>query len=114
MERAKELGYQIRLNFILVDDVELSLERIANRVQNGGHGIPESVVRQRHAKQLTNMERALPLTDIAVFFDNSEYLRVIGLHTKDTPLEFIEEDSQIVRSLIEKMKNTKSSEPPQM
>ena len=100
MHRAKEADYQIRLNFILVEDVEVSLKRIEDRVRKGGHGIPEDIVRSRFARQLINMEEALHLTDISVFFDNSDYLKVVGLYTRERPLEFIGKDTPLTRELL--------------
>lgn len=41
-KRAKQLGYTIELHYVGVDSVETAKRRVAERVQNGGHGIPES------------------------------------------------------------------------
>ena len=101
MERAKAAGYQIRLNFILTDDVEMALQRIENRVKNGGHGIPEDVVRSRFNRQLANMAEALSLVDMAVFYDNIDQLSVVGLHTQETPLEFFDKDTELTRKLLD-------------
>ena len=100
IQKAKEEGYQIRLNFILMDDVNVSLQRIENRVKNGGHGIPEDVVRSRFARQLINMDTALPLIDMGVFFDNDDCLRVVGLSTRNQTLEFFDKDTEITRNLL--------------
>ena len=100
--RAKEAGFQIRLNFILVDDVEMSLQRIQKRVENGGHGIPENVVRSRFDKQLINMEEALKLADMSVFYDNYDFLKVIGFCTKEQPLVLFDKNTQVARELIKR------------
>lgn len=102
MEAARDAGFQLRLNFILVDDVEVVLKRIENRVKNGGHGIPEDVVRSRFARQFINMNAALKMVDMAVFFDNDEYLKVVGLSTKDYPLEIFDKDTKITKELLQK------------
>lgn len=100
LRRAKEAGYQLKLNFILVDDVDVALKRIEKRVQNGGHGIPEDVVRSRFARQLINMETALPMIDMSVFFDNDECLQVVGFSTTEQPLEFFDKDTKVTRELL--------------
>jgi predicted ABC-type ATPase len=40
-------GYSVALMYLSLPDVESSLRRVARRVANGGHGIPEATVRQR-------------------------------------------------------------------
>lgn len=106
LKRAKDAGYQIRLNFILVDNVDIPLQRIANRVKNGGHGISEDMVRWRFKNQFMNMEKALPMLDIGVFFDNDEALQVVGFATPEQPLVFFDKDTEITRDLLKKAKST--------
>ena len=58
--------------FSLVSDVDLALKRIADRVKNGGHNLPENVVRRRFKKGLQNLFRIYrPLLDTWVLLDNS-------------------------------------------
>jgi predicted ABC-type ATPase len=103
LRRAKEAGFQTRLNFILVDDVEVSLKRIENRVKKGGHGIPEDVVRSRFERQLINMDIAIPMIDMCVFFDNEKYMKVVGLSTREQTLEFFDKDTKLTRELLKKV-----------
>ena len=106
MQKAKDAGYQIKLNFILVDDLQTSLDRVAERVKNGGHGISEDMVRWRFKNQFMNMEKALPMLDIGVFFDNDEALQVVGFVTQEQPLVFFDKDTEITRDLLKKAKST--------
>lgn len=72
MRQAKENGFTINLNFIGVNDPELSIERIKNRVKNGGHGIEDDTVRTRHNLQFKNLKTALKLVNYALLYDNSK------------------------------------------
>jgi predicted ABC-type ATPase len=68
----KKQGYHIHLFFLWIPDVDLALKRIADRVKNGGHTIPENVVRRRFNKGLQNFCRIYrPLLDTWALFDNS-------------------------------------------
>jgi predicted ABC-type ATPase len=68
----KKRGYRIHLFFLWIADVDLALKRIADRVKNGGHTIPENVVRRRFKKGLQNLFSIYhPLLDTWVLFDNS-------------------------------------------
>ena len=68
----KGKGYHIHLFFLWISSVKLALERIGLRVQQGGHSIPETVVRRRFDKGLYNfLHFYQPLIDSWVMFDNS-------------------------------------------
>lgn len=68
----KKRGYLIHLFFLWISNVELGLERIKLRVQNGGHTIPETTVRRRFGRSLPNFFRFYkPLVDSWTIFDNS-------------------------------------------
>jgi predicted ABC-type ATPase len=65
-------GYLIHIFFLWITDVELALERIKLRVRNGGHAIPEAIVRRRFGRSLPNFLRVYkPLADSWTIFDNS-------------------------------------------
>jgi predicted ABC-type ATPase len=52
---------------------DLAVARVARRVAEGGHDVPEDVVRRRYAAGLTNMVNLyLPLADVAAIYDNSD------------------------------------------
>jgi predicted ABC-type ATPase len=53
----REAGYVVALIYLRLPNVEMSLERVRRRVARGGHGIPESVIRQRFAKSIDYLER---------------------------------------------------------
>ncbi len=50
-------GYFVALIYLRLANVETSLERVRRRVAQGGHGIPENVIRQRFAKSADYFER---------------------------------------------------------
>jgi predicted ABC-type ATPase len=55
-------GYHVILHFLRLASVELAVERVRLRVQQGGHPVPEDVIRRRYARGLAN----LPLYQAAV------------------------------------------------
>ncbi|OGP75774.1 MAG: hypothetical protein A2V86_11515 [Deltaproteobacteria bacterium RBG_16_49_23] len=72
LQEVNKRGYLIHIFFLWITDVELALERIKLRVRNGGHHIPEDVVRRRFIRSLPNFFRIYkPLADSWVIFDNS-------------------------------------------
>ncbi|MBM4045788.1 MAG: Zeta toxin family protein [Planctomycetes bacterium] len=68
----KGQGYSIHLFFLWLEDVEVALARIAKRVREGGHSVPEPVVRRRFDKGVRNLfQHYRSLVDSWAIFDNS-------------------------------------------
>lgn len=67
---AKEAGYYIRLYYIGIDTITEALSRIQNRVQRGGHNIPQEDVERRFGRQANALRQLLPYCNEAKFFDN--------------------------------------------
>lgn len=68
---ARALGYQVILVVIHLDNSELNKMRIAQRVTEGGHNVPEDKVESRIARFLDNVVKAIPLCDEVRVLDNS-------------------------------------------
>lgn len=77
---AKENGYRVELHYVGVASAELAKERVANRVKDGGHGIPASDVERRYVESFQNLKFVLPLCDIAAFYDNTEAFRRFAIY----------------------------------
>jgi predicted ABC-type ATPase len=68
----QDLGYRIKLVFLCLEDVKIAIERIRVRVRQGGHGIPEDVVRRRYEAGWRNFQQTYrKLVDTWVVYDNS-------------------------------------------
>ncbi len=73
LARAKALGYEIVLVFIHLQSTALNLARVSQRVQEGGHFVPDEKVKTRIPRTLANVRKALPLCDHVYLLDNSLY-----------------------------------------
>ena len=73
--KAKELGYFIELHYVGVDSVEIAKERVKHRVQQGGHGIPESDIEKRYEETFTRLNSILKECNLIAFYDNTESFR---------------------------------------
>ena len=51
-------GYHVSLIFLRLPDADVAIARVAERVRQGGHHIPEEVIRRRFAAGLLNFESA--------------------------------------------------------
>jgi predicted ABC-type ATPase len=63
------LGYIIKLWFIALSSPELAISRVAERVAQGGHNIPEEVIRRRYKAGLENLTKYQKVVDSWVLLD---------------------------------------------
>ena len=65
-------GYIIELIYLRLPDVEIAIERVKIRVKQGGHNVPEEVIRRRYKKGWHNFQYIYkPLVDAWILYDNS-------------------------------------------
>jgi predicted ABC-type ATPase len=70
--RWRMAGYHVKLIFLSLPAVDLALARVSSRVAQGGHDVPEEVVRRRFDAGLRNFENIYcELADTWVLYDNS-------------------------------------------
>jgi predicted ABC-type ATPase len=84
IESARKRGYKITLLFFWLNDSKLAIERVATRVFEGGHNIPENVIVRRYFRGLTNL--------VNIFMEICDYWIVID--NSDTPYKFIAEGGE--------------------
>lgn len=71
LRRAKEAGYDVSLIFVALDNQELNVDRVAERVRKGGHHIDPDLTRKRVKVSIANLPAALAIADQAIVMDNS-------------------------------------------
>lgn len=71
MDDAKDRGYEVQLHFVRLDTPEANVERVATRVEQGGHGIPTEDIYRRFDRSMSNLPNAIAKADSAVLYDNS-------------------------------------------
>lgn len=83
IKKAKSKGFQIRLYYVGVENVDVSLKRVEKRVTKGGHGIDEATIRRRFEAMPTQLKAILPMCDTASFYDNTVRFRRLALTKGD-------------------------------
>ena len=64
-------GYAVALHFLALPSADIAIERVAQRVAQGGHNIPEEIIRRRFAAGQANLARYCALVDEWDIYDNS-------------------------------------------
>lgn len=67
---AHQLGYLVSLHVVVIP-VELCVARVAERVRDGGHDVPEHKIRERFNRLWPLISEACSVTDQVRFYDNS-------------------------------------------
>lgn len=81
LKEAQAKNYEVHLMFLWLPNPDLAVKRVAKRVQQGGHHIPENIVRRRYYLGIKNLIiHYLPLVDKALILDNSitESVKIIA------------------------------------
>lgn len=71
LQRAARAGYFVRLFFVGTDDPEINTRRVAQRVLEGGHDVPEAKIRSRYHRSVNNLVNGLSWADRGYVLDNS-------------------------------------------
>jgi predicted ABC-type ATPase len=88
MTLANDEGYRCYLYFAAVSSPEISVKRVQQRKEEGGHGVPENKIRKRYTLTLENLVPAMRLAYRAYLFDNSkEDMKLVTEMTPNGDLE---------------------------
>jgi predicted ABC-type ATPase len=72
LRKMKKAGFRLHMFYLWIPSPELALLRIRDRVESGGHNVPERDVRRRFRRTLSNLFTMYrPVLDTLHFFDNS-------------------------------------------
>jgi predicted ABC-type ATPase len=72
LRAAADRGYTVVLCFIGLDGPRTSSERVAMRVAQGGHDVPEDKVMARYPRILANLRRAIEALPHVSIYDNTD------------------------------------------
>jgi len=104
LKNAKKKGYEINLLFLWLLNHNQALKRVAQRVKQGGHNIPENDIIRRYYRGLKNLvAHYLPISDTALVLDNSEPESGVRkmIARKEHGTDLIIEDEEIWGKILE-------------
>lgn len=90
LKRAVERGYTVVLCFIGISSPEISEERVAMRVSQGGHDVPTDKLLARYPRTMTNLRQAIRELPHVWIFDNNDLgipFRKVAIFEQGTPVE---------------------------
>ncbi len=72
LEEAAGRGYVVVLCYIGLSGPDQSLERVAMRVSQGGHDVPDDKLQSRFSRTLVNLQGAIAQLPHVLIYDNSD------------------------------------------
>lgn len=73
IQQWQKLGYHVKLLFLSLPTSDVAVARVAARVSQGGHNIPEEIIRRRFRAGLLNFDTLYKQqVDAWMLYDNSE------------------------------------------
>ncbi len=101
---AKKKGYNVTLIYFWLDDVNLAIERVKLRVSEGGHNIPEEVIKRRYYRGMANLTtKFISICDYWIVINNSS--RPFNFVAEGEGSEEIEIHDNMVWNIIKNKKN---------
>jgi predicted ABC-type ATPase len=98
LHRAKAAGYFIRLFFVGTSDPSINVRRIAARVWQGGHPVPESKIHDRYYRSLALYTQAAKLVQRSYLYDNSKDVNLTTEKDYKLPIVFRTKDGVVVKA----------------
>jgi predicted ABC-type ATPase len=92
LEDAVRRGYVVVLCYIGLSSPAQSVERVAMRVSQGGHDVPDEKLRSRFGRTLDNLHAAISRLPYVLIYDNSDLnvpYRLVGVfdHGRESQLQ---------------------------
>jgi predicted ABC-type ATPase len=85
LEEARTRGFAVLVVFIGLDNPVLTVARVKQRAEHGGHDIPDEKLYARFPRTLANLRAAIPIVDEVFLLDNSSYdvpYRVVAIYER--------------------------------
>lgn len=79
IQEAQSKGFFVMLLVVALDQAERLLERVAQRVLEGGHPVPPERILTRYPRTLAHLTQAVRLADAAILYDSADVTP--GTHT---------------------------------
>jgi len=73
VKEAQQQGYFVTLVFFWLNSIDLALQRVKMRVSEGGHNIPEEIIKKRYRMGIKNLIKMyIPVCDYWIVVNNSK------------------------------------------
>ena len=92
VKRAQAIGYNVHLLFFCLESPEQAIQRVAQRVKEGGHNVPTDIIRRRFQLGIANLVNLfIPICDNVLVFNNTRTpAQLIARKENNNNIEFVD------------------------
>jgi predicted ABC-type ATPase len=72
LQHAKAVGYIVEIYYVSTVDPRYNILRVSDRVQSGGHNVPQNKIVERYHRSLSLLPLAIEIADRVTLIDNTE------------------------------------------
>lgn len=80
IDEAHKKGFEVTLLYVAVQNAEMAIQRVQERVTNGGHGIPPETIKKLYNQSYNNLPAVAFKSDHVFIYDNSH--KFINIYTR--------------------------------
>jgi predicted ABC-type ATPase len=91
IERIQIFGYQVHIIYYGLDDVNICIQRVQQRVKEGGHDVRQDIIKQRYEQSLALLKHYLALPNTLVLKDSSFIPKECAVLQKGVIVKLIDE-----------------------
>jgi predicted ABC-type ATPase len=103
LKDTERAGYMVLLVFIGISGPEISDDRVAMRVLQGGHDVPANKIRERYPRVMHNLKRALVELSHVRVYDNGNLerpFRLVAIKESGHSIELYEPTPEWLRAIL--------------
>jgi len=89
LKNAREQGYTVTLHYVATEDCDINIQRVAQRVSEGGHNVPKQKIIDRYSETLKILPELIKFVDTAILYDNSNETLQSFLIKEDNQIKVI-------------------------
>lgn len=87
LETAKIAGFETRVIFVSTEDPNLNVDRVRQRVLDGGHDVPSHKIVSRYHRSLSLLPKASEIAERIYLVDNSDSLQIKAVLSQGQVIE---------------------------
>lgn len=77
---AIERGYDVEIHYVAVENPEIAIERVHERMSKGGHGVADEDIKRRYTQSFQNLKKLLLKISRTTLYDNTYSFRKIAVY----------------------------------
>ncbi|MDK7351990.1 zeta toxin family protein [Rothia aeria] len=77
IDKAHAQGYEVTMLYLTIDSADHAIERVADRVKKGGHGVNPEDIRRRYDSSHANLEKLAPRVENLLIFNNTKNFSLV-------------------------------------